>query len=172
MGSHVPSARPRIDWRIFTILVSLAVIAAAAFAADAVFKPFGMSGRTVVDNVGQVLAALIASAACAWKATQATKKERSGWILLGLSTLALALGQVIYAYYDLVLATPNSVPALVPPAYVGGGPLAVAGMLCFWNAPRGTATRWNVWLDGLIIVLSLIFIEWALDLKTTVMAAI
>ena len=126
----------------------------------------------MVDNVGQILAALIASAACAWKATRTANKERRGWILLALSTGALAIGQVIYAYYDLVLATPNSVPALVQLAYIGGAPLAFAGMLCFWDAPRGTATRWSVWLDGLIIVLSLIFIEWALDLRTTVMAAI
>jgi PAS domain S-box-containing protein len=161
-----------MSWRTFAIIISLAALGVVAFAADALFKPLGISGRTVVDNAGQVLAAVIASGACAWKATQTAKKERRGWILLGLSAGALALGQVIYAYYDLVLATPNSVPALVELAYVGGGPLAVAGMLSFWDAPRGTATRWNVWLDGLIIVLSLIFIEWALDLRTTVMAAI
>jgi PAS domain S-box-containing protein len=161
-----------MGWRTFAIIASVAVLGVAVFAADAVFKPLGIPVRTVVDNVGQVLAAVIASAACAWKATQTARKERRGWILLGLSTGALALGQVIYAYYDLVLATPNSVPALVQLAYLGGGPLAVAGMLSFWDAPRGTATRWNVWLDGLIIVLSLIFIEWALDLRTTVMAAI
>jgi hypothetical protein len=160
------------DWRTFAFVASLAVIAAAAFAADAVFKPLGIPGRTIVDNVGQILAAVIASAACGWKATRTAKKERSGWILLGLSTGALALGQVIYAYYDLVLATPDSVPAAVQLAYVGGGPLAAAGMLCFWDAPRGTATRWNVWLDGLIIVLSLVFIEWAIDLRTTLMSAI
>jgi PAS domain S-box-containing protein len=173
MGAQPSRGIRGIDWRTFTVLASLAVIAAIAFAADAVFKPLGIPGRTVVDNVGQILAAVIASGACAWKATHtAAKKERSGWILLGLSTGALALGQVIYAYYDLVLASPDSVPAIVQLAYVGGGPLAAAGMLCFWDAPRGTATRWNVWLDGLIIVLSLVFIEWAINLKTTLMAAI
>ena len=172
MGPQPPSARRGIDWRTFTILAAIAVIAAAAFAADAVFKPLGIPGRTIVDSVGQMLAAVIASAACAWKAIHTAKKERSGWILLALSGGALALGQVIYAYYALVLATPDSVPALVQLAFVGGGPLAIAAILCFWDAPRGTATRWNVWLDGLIIVLSLVFIEWALYLKTTVMAAV
>jgi PAS domain S-box-containing protein len=172
MGSQPPSAPRGIDWRTFTILVSIAVIAAAAFAADAVFKPLGLPGRAMVDSVGQILAAVIASVACAWKATRTAKKERTGWILLVLSAGALALGQVVYAFYAVVLATPDSVPALVQLAYVGGGPLAAAALLCFWDAPRGTATRWHVWLDGLIIVLSLIFIEWAVVLKTTVMAAI
>lgn len=172
MGSQPPSARRGIDWRTFTILVSIAVIAAVAFAADALFKPLGIPVRTMVDNVGQILAALIASSACGWKATRTTGKERRGWILLGLSAGALALGQVIYAFYALVLATPDSVPALVQLAYVGGGPLAAAAMLCFWDAPRGTATRWHVWLDGLIIVLSLVFIEWTFNLKASLMPAI
>ena len=164
--------RVSAGWRTFAIFASVAVLAAAAFVVDALFKPFGIDGRALVDNVGQVLAALIGSAACAWKATRTAKKERRAWTLLALSAGALALGQVIYAYYGLVLATPNSVPALVQLAYLGGGPLAFAAILCFWDAPRGTATRWNVWLDGLIIVLSLTFTEWALDLRTTVLAAI
>jgi PAS domain S-box-containing protein len=172
MGSPTSSARRTIGWRTFAILASLAAFAAAAFAADALFKPFGIDGRAVVDNVGQLLAALIAAAACAWKATQTAKKERRAWTLLALSIGALAIGQVVYAYYDLVLATPNSVPAAVQLAYLGGGPLGFAAILSFWDAPRGTATRWNVWLDGLIIVLSFTFTEWALDLRTTVMAAI
>jgi PAS domain S-box-containing protein len=162
----------RTSWRTFTIFAVVAAIAAAAFAADALFKPFGISGRAIVDGAGQLLAAVIGSAACAWRATRTAKRERRGWTLLALSAGALAIGQVIYTYYSLVLATPNSVPAVVQLAYLGGGPLAFAGVLFFWDDPRGTATRWSVWLDGMIIVLSLTFIEWSLDLKTSVMAAV
>jgi PAS domain S-box-containing protein len=164
--------RRSAGWRAFAILAAIAGIAVAAFATDAVFKPLGISGRALMDNVGQILAAAIASSACAWKATTTTKKERRGWIFLALSAGALVIGQLIYAYYDLVLATPNSVPAVVQLAYLGGAPLAIAGVLHFWNDPRGTAAHWSVWLDGLIIVLALAFTEWALDLRTTVMAAL
>jgi len=172
VGSQPSGKGLPTGWRTFTIFAGVAAIAVVAFAADAVFKPLGIEGRTAVDSVGQLLAAVIGSAACAWKATRTAKKERRGWTLLSLSAGALALGQVIYAYYALVLATPNSVPAVVQLAYLGGAPLAFAGVLCFWDAPRGTATRWSVWLDGLIIVLSLAFTEWALDLQATVMAAV
>jgi PAS domain S-box-containing protein len=172
MGSQAAKIRPGMAWPTFAIVASLAAIASAVFAADAIFKPYGVDGRAVVDNVGQVLGAFIASAACAWKATRTAGKERRGWILMALATASLGLGQLIYAYYDLVLATPNSVPAVVQLAYLGGAPLAFAGMLCFWDAPRGTATRWSVWLDGLIIVLSLIFIEWPLNLRSSFMAAL
>src|SRR6202040_3865752 len=89
------------NWRTFAILAALAAILAVAFAADALFKPFGISGRAVVDNIGQLLAAVIGSAACAWKATRTANKERRGWTLLALSAGALAIGQGIYAYYYL-----------------------------------------------------------------------
>jgi PAS domain S-box-containing protein len=162
----------RIGWRTFAILASVAAIAAAAFAADAMFRPFGIQGLEYVDNLGQLLAAAIGSAACAWKATRTVKKERRGWTLLALSAGAWALGQVVWAYYALVLDIEIPFPSIADIGMLGAAALAFAGILSFWDAPRGTATRWIVWLDGLIIVLSLIFTEWALDLKTTVIAAI
>jgi PAS domain S-box-containing protein len=172
MASQASHERPRAGSRNFGILVLLAAIAAGAFAADAVFKPFGIPGRAIVDNYGQLLAAAIGSAACAWKATRTVERERRGWTLLALSAASWAMGQVVWAYYALVLRTPIPFPSVADIGALGAAPLAFAAILCFWNAPRGTATSWSVWLDGLIIVLSLTFIEWSVDLKTTVVAAI
>ena len=168
-----PTGTPRrTSWRSFAIFASIAAIAAAGFAADAVFKPFGIEGRAVVDNLGQLLAAVLGSAACAWKATQTVKKERRGWTLLAFSAGTWSMGQVVWLYYALVLQILIPFPSVADALFLCAGPLALAGILCFWDSARGTATRWNVWLDGLIIVLSLVFIEWAVDLKTTVLAAI
>ena len=172
MANQPPGNRRRAGWRTFAIVALVAATAMAAFAADAVFKPFGISGRALVDNWGQLLAAMIGSAACAWKATRTSGRERRGWTLLALSAGAWAMGQVVWAYYALVLVKPIPFPSVADIGFLGAAPLAFAGLLCFWDAPRGTATRWNVWLDGLIIVLSLAFTEWALDLRTTVLAAI
>jgi two-component system sensor histidine kinase/response regulator len=172
MGSQPSANRRGTGWRTFAIVASLAAIAAAAFAGDAVFRPWGVPGRAVVDNLGQLLAAAIGSAACAWKATRTVKRERRGWTLLALSAGAWAMGQVVWAYYALVLKNPIPFPSVADLGFLGAAPLAFVGILCFWDDARGTATRWSVWLDGLIIVLSLGFTEWALDLKTTVVAAI
>jgi PAS domain S-box-containing protein len=139
---------------------------------DALFVPFGLSGRAIVDNLGQLLAAVMASAACAWKATRTVKKERRGWTLLALSAGSWSMGQVAWLYFVLVLGVAVPFPSVADVLFLGAAPLAFAGILSFWDAPRGTATRWSVWLDALIIVLSLTFTEWAIDLKTTVLAAI
>jgi PAS domain S-box-containing protein len=151
---------------------SLAAVAAAAFGADAVFKPFGLEGRSLVDNLGQLLAGVLGAAACAWKATRTVNKERRGWTLLALSAGSWSMGQVAWAYYAVILNVPIPFPSVADVLFLGAGPLTFAGILCFWDAPQGTATRWNLWLDGLIIALSLVFTEWALDLKTTVIAAV
>jgi len=150
----LPAVKERpIGWAPFVVFASLAAIAAALFAADAVFKPFGVDGRAVIDNLGQLLAAVVGSAASGWKATRTVGKERRGWILLALSAAAWAAGQVVWAYYALVLDVPIPFPSEADIGFLGAAPLAFAGVMCFWDAPRGTAVRWNVWLDGLIIVL-------------------
>jgi PAS domain S-box-containing protein len=172
MGSLPSSTLRGTSWRTFAIFAAVVAIAVAAFAADALFKPFGLSGRAIVDNLGQLLASVFGSAACAWKATRTVKKERRGWTLLALSAGSWSLGQVAWAYYALVLQVPIPFPSAADVLFLAAAPFTFAGILSFWDAPRGTATRWNVWLDGLIIVLSLVFIEWALDLKTTVISAI
>ena len=71
----------------------------------------------------------------------------------------------------LVLATPIPFPS-VANGVPGRRAAGLCGSTVFWDAPHGTATRWNVWLDGLIIVLSLTFTEWALYLRTMLLAAI
>jgi len=51
------------------------------------------------------------------------------------------------------------------PALDGLRGLAVAGVLLFWTAPRGTAQRWRLWLDALTIALALTFTGWTLGLQ-------
>src|SRR5579872_918939 len=98
-------------WTTFAIFASLAAIVAAAFAADALFKPFGISGRNVVDNLGQLAAGVTGSAACAWKATRTVKKERLGWTLLAVSAGSWSMGQVAWAYYAVALNSQIPIPS-------------------------------------------------------------
>src|ERR1700680_3230244 len=111
MASPPPRTRFRTGRRSFAVVASVVALLVAAFAADALFKPFGIPGRAVVDNLGQLCASVIGSAACAWKATRTAKKERRGWTLLALSAGMWSLGQVAWAYYALVLQVPIPFPS-------------------------------------------------------------
>ncbi len=171
--ASLPAVKQRTTgWRLYAVFASLAAIAVALFAADAVFKPFGLEGRAEVDNVGQLLSGVLGATTCAWKATRTVGRERRGWAFLALSATSWSLGQVAWAFYALVLQIPLPFPSAADVLFLSAGPFTVLGILSFWDAAQGTATRWNVWLDALIIVLSLVFTEWALDLKTTVLASI
>jgi hypothetical protein len=56
-------------------------------------------------------------------------------------------------------------PSVADVGFLAAVPLAIAGLLSFWTAPRGTAERWHLWLDGMNIVLALTFTGWALGLQ-------
>ncbi|HEV3310877.1 MAG TPA: hypothetical protein VG815_10205, partial [Chloroflexota bacterium] len=131
MDSPPSSTLRQISWRTFAIFATLAALAAAAFAADALFKPIGLSGRAVVDNLGQLLAAVLGSAACAWKATRTVRKERRAWILLAISAGTWSLGQVAWAYYALVLQVPIPFPSFADALFLAAGPFAFAAILSF-----------------------------------------
>jgi PAS domain S-box-containing protein len=119
---------------------------------------------TAFDDIGEAAAALIAAGACAWTASRSDSQLRRGWVLLGLSAAAWCLGQVVWTVDEVVLGV-APFPSLADVGYLVAAPLAIFGIFSFWTAPRGTAERWRLWLDGLNIVLALIFTGWALGLQ-------
>ena len=116
------------------------------------------------DDIGEAAAALIAAGACAWTASRSDSQMRRGWALLGVSALAWCIGQVVWTIDEVVLGI-APFPSLADVGFLVAVPLAIFGVLSFWTAPRGTAERWRLWLDGLNIVLALIFTAWALGLQ-------
>jgi PAS domain S-box-containing protein len=158
-------------WLRFTVAAAVAASLAAAFGANTVLHLFDDTVQADIDNLAQLAAAAIASAVCVWKASCTTKAERRGWTLLAISAGAWAIGQVIWTYYALVLNIPIPYPSAADFGFLTAVPFAFAGVLSFWTDSRGTATRWRVWLDGLIIILALTFTGWALGLKAVAMGA-
>lgn len=160
--------RPTLSgpWLRFTVAAALAASLASAFGANTILHLFNDAVQADIDNLAQLSAAAIASLACAWTASRSANAERRGWTLLAISAGVWAIGQVIWTYYALVLNVPIPYPSAADYGFLSAVPFAFAGVLSFWTDSRGTATRWRVWLDGLIIVLALTFTGWALGLKT------
>lgn len=113
-----------------------------------------------VDDVGEGVAALVATVACGVAALHVPSRQ-SRWVLLGASSFAWAAGEAVWTYYDLVRDVPVPFPSLADVGFLSAVPLAVAGLLLFPSAPRRATDRVQGILDGCIIAGSMVFASWA-----------
>jgi diguanylate cyclase len=117
-----------------------------------------------VDDLGELVAALVAAAACGLAASRMTS-GRACWVLLGASSLAWGAGEAAWSYYDLVSGVAVPFPSLADVGFLTSVPLAVAGLLLFPSSPRRVADRIQGILDGCIIAGSLLFASWVTVLQ-------
>src|SRR5712691_5201612 len=136
-----------IDNRRRTFVVAAAAVAliSVAYALNIRTGPFGQQAVTAIDDIGEAVAAALASAACAWAASRATGKDRLGWALMSISTGLWAAGEVVWSFYEVGLGVPVPYPSLADAGFLSAVPFAVAGIRAFWSKPRGTSARWRVW---------------------------
>ena len=147
-------------FRRFWFVSGCALLAIAIFGIWVGLDIGGARTTDYVDNLGQLIAPLVASAACFWAASRAPG-ARKAWALLGASSLSWALGQAVWCDYDLLRRVVVPFPSLADVGYLGAVPLAVAALLSFPSALRRIATRMGALLDGILISGSLLFVSWA-----------
>src|SRR2546421_6765348 len=152
--------------RIFAGAAAVIALASVAYAVILRFGIFGDQAVTAIDDIGEAVAAGIASAACAWAATQAAGKDRLGWALMSASTGLWAAGEVVWAIYEVGLNVSVPYPSLADVGFLSAVPFAIGGIRAFWSDPRGTSSRWRVWFDGVIVALALTSTAWAFGLKS------
>jgi hypothetical protein len=163
-----------ISWdrrqKAFAIATATVAIVSIAYALDIRFLLLGQRGVTAVDDIGEAVAAGIASAACAWAATRAFGRERVGWTLMSISTGLWAAGEVVWSIYEVFMNVPTPYPSLADAGFLAAVPFALGGIRAFWSPPRGTSARWRVWFDGVIVSLALTSTAWAFGLKSVWMS--
>jgi len=113
----------------------------------------------------------VASLCCALAARRIKGHISVAWWLLAASAASWGLGEVIWAVYEVGLGISVPFPSAADAGYLAAIPLAVAGVLTFAAPPRGTATSVRLWVDGLVVGLSLIFVGWALGLSKVYLEA-
>src|SRR5579859_752393 len=156
------------DSRMRKFVAAAAVVLVASIAYAFILKTglFGDRAVTIIDDLGEALAAAIASGACAWAATRATGKERLGWTLMSISTGLWAAGELAWSYYEVWQQVTVPVPSLADAGFLGAVPFAIGGIRSFWSdAARGTSVRWRVWFDGVIVAIALTCTAWAFGLR-------
>ena len=152
--------------RTFAALIATVVLVSIAYAVNIRLVLLGPHGVTAVDDFGEAAAAAIASAACAWAATQTQGRDRLGWALLSISAGLWGAGEVVWSIYEVVLRVPVPYPSPADAGFLAAVPFAIAGIRAFWSDARGTSSRWRVWFDGVIVVMALTSTAWGFGLRT------
>jgi diguanylate cyclase len=152
--------------RTFVIATAAVVLVSLAYALNIRYLFFGQHAVTAIDDIGEAVAAAIASAACAWAASRARGKDRLGWALMSISAGVWAAGEFVWSYYEVGLGIPTPYPSLADVGFLAAVPFAFAGIRSFWSDAKGTSARWRVWFDGVIVAIALTSTAWAFGLKS------
>jgi hypothetical protein len=153
---------PPLDRETRHFLTS-ALLAGLVIVAFLVWMIVGLGGphvTDVVDDVGELGAALAAVVACGVAAMHVPSRK-SRWVLLGASSLAWAAGETVWTYYDVIRGVAVPFPSLADVGFLAAVPLAVIALLLFPSSPRRGADRLQGVLDGCIIAGSMLFASWA-----------
>src|SRR5437764_292308 len=148
-------------------------------------KPGGHDLTLAVDDILQVLGPLLALPLClvggrtgwrAWRGNAAGYDEHPGvrparhWapVLLGLGVLSFAVGQGIWAIYELVLHQPPF-PSWADVGYLSAYPFLLLGVLLLPTRPIPLAACTRVVMDALMTMTAVVTFAWYFILGPTLL---
>ncbi len=152
---------PPFGTRLFRTTAALFGLLTGAFL---IWVTVGIGGEwlsNAVDDIGELVAALVAVALCV-TASRHAGDVRSGWLLMAASALAWASGEALWCYYDLVRGNELPTPSAADLGFLAAVPLAVIGLnRLFSDRPRGTASRLGTLLVAISLATGLLIVGWA-----------
>ncbi len=153
--------------RFFRSVAAGFALVAIAFELCLAFNLGGAWFATVVDDLGNGLAAILAGIACGVAASRTRRSTRLGWALLAVSALAWAAGEMDWSYVEvgLGLTVPSPSPADI--GYLLSLPFAFAGVLVLAISANRRTESLRALVDGLLIASSLLLVSWEAILRAT-----
>jgi signal transduction histidine kinase len=164
-GGAQRAPQQEVSWARFTLAAAAACIAVVIYVVWTGFQIGGSAATLAFDDVGEAVAAVLAAISCGYAARQSIKRLRLAWILLAASAASWGVGEVVWSVYEVGFNIPVPFPSPADIGFLAAIPLAIAGVLAFSSAPRGTSTSVRLWLDAGIIGLSLLFAAWSVGLR-------
>jgi len=116
--------------RGFRMIAWLFAALTVVFLACVTFRVGGARTADAVDDVGELVAALVSAAAC-MAAARMQRRAQAGWAFLAVSSFAWACGEAMWCYYDLVRGIQVPFPSLADAGFLGAVPMTVVGLLAF-----------------------------------------
>ncbi len=149
-------------WRCLTAVAAAAIT--VAFGIWLLLDIGGAFVQLVVSDALAVTVSALAAGACVAAGLRSTGRLRRGWLFFGAGMASWSLGEMIWAYYEIVVGREVPFPSAADIGYLGLVPLTLAGAAAVVPV-AGNALR--AVLDGLIIGGSMLFLSWAAVLETT-----
>jgi PAS domain S-box-containing protein len=147
-------------WRPFAIAAGAAGLASALFIGWTAFHWISDQATIDVDDLGEAVAAFVATLSCGLAATRNAGRTRVAWLLFAASTFSWGAGEVVWSVYQVGLGVAVPFPSAADAGFLLAVPLAIAGVFAFTSSPQRLATRGQSVLSGAIVALSLLFIAW------------
>ncbi|MGK4583109.1 EAL domain-containing protein [Kitasatospora sp. HPMI-4] len=117
-----------------------------------------------MGDFGLAGAALAAAFSCLLYGCTAGGPYRPAWLLFGLSSLMVTVGNGTWGWYEVVLRAPVPPNSVAEYAFLLFAPLAITGVVVLAQRPR-TAVGWLcLLLDGWLVASSLFTLSWSLAL--------
>ncbi len=136
-------------------------LAVALFCLELHFQWGGHHTTKIVDDLGELLAALVASACALARGLRSRASARPSWLLIGAGAGCWALGQAVWSYYELIGHRQTPFPSLADAGFLAFPTLALLGLLLRRAAGFGRHRRTRALLDGLLVAASLFVLTWS-----------
>lgn len=149
--------------RAFKRTATLFGLLTAAFVVCVSFSIGGEWFSNAVDDLGELVAALVAAGACA-VTSRRVRSDRTGWVLMAWSSLSWAIGEAIWSYYDLVRGIELPSPSAADLGFLAAIPLAVLGLRKLFPRPARPGIRLGGLFGGILLGIALLVVVWALVL--------
>ena len=129
-------------------------------------QPGGPTVARAVDDVGQLLAALLASVACTSRWRRSPGRPGRPWLLLSLGTGAWCVGEAVWSWSEVVAGQQTPFPSLADAGYLLFPVLAAIGLLLWPSAGLTRGARGRALLDGVLVAGALFIVSWVTALGT------
>lgn len=144
------------------------LIAVAVFLVLIRGQPGGPRAARAVDDLGQLVAAVIGCVAAGWRSRRAEPGAARSWLLLALATGSWAVGEAVWSYYELLADRETPFPSVADAGYLGFAALAVIAMLLWPSTTLQGGARWRALLDAVLVAGSLFIVTWVTALGAAV----
>lgn len=121
-----------------------------------------------IDDLGQLVAAAVATGCGWWSVRRSTGPVRRSWRLMTAAAGCWAVGEATWSYYELIARQDVPFPSAADAGFLLFPLLAGIGLLLWPSVALHGGARWRTLLDGTLVAGSLFLLSWTTALGSAV----